>query len=107
MKHGVLRLGEHSNQEELSKFLNALDVGYTLNPKLGVVQVGDIALYHLVKYDSEEERIIVENGVHVNSLADVVSIKSVSYDEADELLKNGYELTDKYAKTVTLVLRRR
>jgi hypothetical protein len=62
-------------------------------------RLGNAIVYHLIKYESEEEKPVDEE----IEGRKVVSIKSVPINEADELLKQGYELKDTYAKAVTLV----
>jgi len=82
-----------------------LKEGWVLDPELKIVRLDNVAIYHFVKYTEEELLALETVEEPKGKFADVSSIKSVAIDEADDLLKQGYEILDTYAKTVTLIKR--
>lgn len=73
---------------------NKLNEGYkiTTHEVMGEAS-GDNVIYTLELKEPEE--------------AKVTSIKSIDINEADELIKQGYEVKESFAKNVTLVLRQK
>ncbi len=75
-----------------------LKEGWILDPELKTIRLDDSVVYHLIKYSEEEMTVLQEQ-----TEERIASIKSVNIEEADEYLKQGYEIKDTYAKTVTII----
>jgi len=70
-----------------------------VDPELKVLRLENSVVYHLL-WLTEKEKLEREKA---EAEAEIVGIKSVDINEADTYLKQGYELKDTYAKTVTLI----
>jgi len=87
------------DQSTLNEVVRAIETdGYTIDPDLKIVRLENAAIYHLVKYSEEELQ-----AQEVEEEQRIMSIKSVNIEDADELLDQGYEVKDTYAKTVTVI----
>ena len=58
-------------------------------------------VYHLIKYDEKEIEELRKE--FMEEVEQIRSIQSVPLNEADALIKKGYEVLQTYQKTVTLV----
>jgi len=90
--------------EDQEDFITARDrfkFGWILDPDIyggRPLRLENAVVYHLIKYEEGEEPQPETEGK-------IISIKSVPIAEADKLLKDHYEIADRYAKTVTLIKR--
>jgi len=89
-------------QKEYDVVNNAFEAGWVLDPDMyggKPVRLENAVIYHLVQYESEDEKPVVEEEIE----QEIISIQSVPINEADRLVQAGYVLKDTFAKTVTLV----
>jgi hypothetical protein len=86
--------------ETLNQFLTD---GYILDPMFNSkpIRLENAVIYHLIKYNQEElEALQAEQEV---AEPEIVSVKSVSYEEVDALIAEGYKPRDFYAKNVIMI----
>ena len=102
-----------SNQANLDAVQTLLTNGYELDPEYAKPIHMELALvYPLVLYESDYERAVADEAKEKaerkpSELEDVDSIVSVDINLADEKLRDGYRVLEAFAKTVTLVKRRK
>lgn len=84
------------DSDKLSKMFND---GWILDPLFNSkpIRLENAVIYHLIKYSPEEKTEFEA------SEAKVESVKSVGYEQVDELIKQGYQPRDYYAKIVIMI----
>ena len=73
--------------------------GWVLDPTIyggKPLRLENAAVYHLVLYESEDEK------PQPKKEKKIISIKSLAIEDADDWLTRGYEVLDRYSKTVTV-----
>ena len=93
-----------TEQPAFNEVNRLLEQGWVLDPVLGYIRIDIGVVYHLVKYEEGDEPVEAEEPA--GKFNGVVSVRSVPLNEVDELLAEGYEVVELYAKTATLVKRK-
>jgi len=96
-----------TDQPAFNEVNRLLEQGWVLDPDIydgRPIRLENSVVYHLVKYEEGEEPVEAEGPA--GKFDGVVSVRSVPLNEVDELLAEGYEVVELYAKTATLIKRK-
>jgi len=91
-----------TDQVNYSDVNERFEDGWILDPAIydgRPLRLDNAVVYHLVKYTEEEREQLEQQPIEYK----VISIRNVPTNDADELIQQGYEIADRYAKTVTLI----